>query len=137
MSFLVRSSRNWHHNLIALASVQSGIRCFSNTSWRNQSLAPLNYIDGKRSYPTGSDSFDLREPATGQSLGVVQCSGNEDITKAVSAAGCAFDQWSSLSGIERAKVLRQAADITRQRQDEIAKWDSVDTGMVPILGAGM
>jgi hypothetical protein len=130
MSFLVRCQRNWHYkyNAIVLAKVKVSNQCFSYTACRNQSLAPLNYINGERSYPTGSDSFNLREPATGKLLGVVNCSANEDVTSAVSAAGNAFTKWSALSGIERAKVLHRAADIVRQRQDEIAKWDSVDTG---------
>jgi delta 1-pyrroline-5-carboxylate dehydrogenase len=129
MSLLVRCARiNCHYNAIALANVKISNQCFLYTCRQNQSLAPLNYINGERSYPTGSDSFDLHEPATGKLLGAVQCSGNEDITSAVSAAGSAFEKWSALSGIERAKVLHRAADITRQRQDEIAKWDSVDTG---------
>ena len=127
MTFLLRCARNWHHYTFVDTTVQRGVRCFSNTTCKKQSLAPLNFI-GKRCYPTGSDSFELREPATGKLLGVVQCSGEEDIASAVLAAGHAFEQWSALSGIERAQVLRRAADIVRQRQDEIAKWDSVDTG---------
>lgn len=111
-------------------------RCFSNTACYNQSLPPLNYINGKRCHPTGSDTFDLKEPATGKTLGVVNCSGHEDITKAALSAGNAFVTWSGRSSIERAKVLHQAADIVGKRRDEIAIWDSVDTGGYMIMNCG-
>ncbi|XP_028394730.1 4-trimethylaminobutyraldehyde dehydrogenase-like [Dendronephthya gigantea] len=114
--------------IVAITKFASSARFFSYTSCQNQKLAPLNFINGERCYPSASDSFDLREPATGKLLGEVQCSCNEDVLKAVSSAGNAFEKWSAWSGIERAAVLNRAADIIRQRKDEIAKWDSVDTG---------
>ena len=128
MTLLGYFVKNFRCNVMKLTDVKIGHRYFSLSTCCNQSLAPLNYINGERVYPAGSDSFNLIEPATGKSLGVVKCSGNEDITKAVSASASAFDKWSALSGSERAQVLRRAAEIVRLRQDEIAKWDSVDTG---------
>ena len=126
--------RSCHRNAIFLANFKITFRYFSYTSCRKQSLAPLNYINGHRAYPSGLGSFDLQEPATGKTLGTVKCSGDKDVDEAVSAAGAAFEKWSALSGIERGKVLRRAADIVRQRQDEIAKWDSVDTGRYGGIG---
>ena len=114
--------------IVLISKFASNARCFSYTNCQNQKLAPLNFINGERCYPSDSDSFDLREPATGRLLGVVQNSCNEDVMKAVSSAGNAFEKWSAWSGIERARVLNKAADIIQHRRDEIAKWDSVDTG---------
>ena len=128
MTLLAKYFRNCHSSAISLANFKITYRCFSCTSCRKQSLAPLNYINGERAYPSGLNSFDLQEPATGRLLGMVNCSGHEDVEKSVLAAGNAFEKWSALSGVERGKVLRRAADIVRQRHDEIAKWDSVDTG---------
>ena len=100
----------------------------SSTGLANQALPPLNYIHGKRTVPKSSENFELREPASGGILGNVQCSGEQEINEAVRSAAEAFEKWSSVCGSERAEVLYKAADIIRKREDEIAKWDSIDTG---------
>lgn len=101
---------------------------FSSTGLPNQALPPLNYIHGKRTVAQNSENFEVREPASGGILGNVQCSGEDEVNEAVSSAGEAFEKWSSLCGSERAEVLYKSADIIRKREDEIAKWDSIDTG---------
>jgi len=67
-------------------------------------------------------------PATGELLGYVPVAGPRDIDAAVHAARAAQPAWASLSGTERARILRRAAEILRARNDELAALETRDTG---------
>ena len=67
-------------------------------------------------------------PATGELLGYVPVAGPQDIDAAVHAARAAQPAWASLSGPERARILRRAAEILRARNDELAALETRDTG---------
>jgi len=67
-------------------------------------------------------------PRTGRVLSRVARSGQQEINRAVAAARTAFPAWSSLSGMERGRVLMKAAGIMRERLEEIARLDVQDNG---------
>lgn len=108
-------------------------RCYSSVSLESLSAAaqvtsPLNYVSGKRIEPQGGSSFQLQAPATGLPLRSVSNSNESDINEAVNVARTSFNSWSQLSGFERGQVLRRAAEICRQREDELAYTEVLDTG---------
>ena len=51
-----------------------------------------------------------------------------EVDTAVQAARAAQPRWAALSGAERARILRRAADILRARNDELAELETRDTG---------
>lgn len=98
---------------------------FSSTALQG----PFNYINGER--VTSVDStHDIKvlKPATGEILCTIPNSGRQDVNKAVQAARTAFTQWSALSGLERGRFLISAAQKVRERLDELAKLEVLDTG---------
>src|SRR5690606_22333296 len=53
-----------------------------------------------------------------------------DLDKALAAADKGFKQWRKVSPFERGTVLRKAADLVRERTDEIAKVLTLEQGKV-------
>jgi betaine-aldehyde dehydrogenase len=67
-------------------------------------------------------------PATGAVLAEIRVDGAAQVDAAVARAQDAQRQWAAMTGAARARVLRQAADILRARNRELAELETHDTG---------
>ncbi|HEY1725077.1 MAG TPA: betaine-aldehyde dehydrogenase [Steroidobacteraceae bacterium] len=67
-------------------------------------------------------------PATGAILAELPVDGPAQIEAAVARARAAQPAWAALTGIERGRILRRAADLLRARNDELAELETRDTG---------
>src|SRR5579862_9768915 len=72
--------------------------------------------------------FNSLNPATGEVLASVRVAGVAAVEAAVRAARLAQPAWAALSGTERGRVLRRAAELLRARNDELAELETRDTG---------
>jgi betaine-aldehyde dehydrogenase len=72
--------------------------------------------------------FRTVNPATGELLATVRVAGATAVDAAVRAARAAQPAWAALSGTERGRILRRAADLLRARNDELAELETRDTG---------
>ena len=86
------------------------------------------YIDGGYVDGTSGETFETINPATGEVITTVQHAGPDDVDRAVRSARAGFEQWRSLNGTERSRVLRRAAAILRDRNEELARLEVLDTG---------
>lgn len=94
----------------------------------------LNFIDGRRVEPASNEDegkICIMEPASGKILCETQGSGKPEVDKAVQSARKAFTSWSAMSGMERGKILREAAKIIRARVNELATVEVADNGKTP------
>jgi betaine-aldehyde dehydrogenase len=73
-------------------------------------------------------SFRSLNPATGEVLGEFEIADAAAIDAAVERALKGQAVWSAMTGAERGRVLRRAADILRRRNDELAELETRDTG---------
>ncbi|XP_013809614.1 4-trimethylaminobutyraldehyde dehydrogenase [Apteryx mantelli] len=90
---------------------------------------PLNYRAGARVQPVdGGQSEEVYEPATGRVISKLLCSGEKEVDLAVQSAKAAFKVWSQLSGMERSRVLLEAARIIREQREEIATLETINNG---------
>jgi betaine-aldehyde dehydrogenase len=80
------------------------------------------------SSPAAGERFASINPATGEVLGHVTAAGAAQVNAAVRAAQKAQEGWGAMTGTERARVLRRAADILRSRNQELAELETRDTG---------
>jgi succinate-semialdehyde dehydrogenase/glutarate-semialdehyde dehydrogenase len=64
--------------------------------------------------------LEVTDPASGAVVGSVPDAGEADVRAAIDAADEALDTWRSRPAIERARVLRGAAELMRERKDGIA-----------------
>ncbi|TGO26262.1 hypothetical protein BPAE_0063g00310 [Botrytis paeoniae] len=86
------------------------------------------YYDGKVQQATSKETFTTVNPATGKPLAQVQKASPSDIDSAIASARKAFPSWSQTPPIVRSRILLKAVQILRERNDEIAKVETHDTG---------
>ncbi|MCW6508053.1 betaine-aldehyde dehydrogenase [Lichenifustis flavocetrariae] len=72
--------------------------------------------------------IESRYPATGQVTARVDAASDAMVDAAVQAARAAQPAWAALTGAERGRILRRAADLLRARNQELAEIETIDTG---------
>jgi benzaldehyde dehydrogenase (NAD) len=80
--------------------------------------------------PGSGEPHETREPATGRPLLAVPQSTVADVARAAATAAAAQPAWADASYIERARVLRRAAEIYEAHRDEFGSWTQRETGAV-------
>ena len=78
------------------------------------------FIDGKWTGGNGRGE-DVINPATEKPLGRLPHASTADLDQALAAAKKGFLVWRAISAYDRAKIMRKAADLIRERHDAIAK----------------
>ena len=76
------------------------------------------YIGG--SWRTAAKDLPIVNPVNEEIIGRLACAGPQDLDDALKAATKGFETWSRTAPRDRAEVLRTAAALMRERQDEIA-----------------
>ncbi len=78
-------------------------------------------IDGKWVEAESGQTFEVKNPATGEVLSRVPRGDREDARRALEAADKAFPAWRDTPAPQRASFMRKAADLVREKKDEIAR----------------
>ena len=86
------------------------------------------YIGGRYVAATSGATFESLNPATGEVLAQVQRASRADVDKAVEAAAAGQKVWAAMTAMQRSRILRKAVDILRERNDELALLETLDTG---------
>ncbi|HTS42172.1 MAG TPA: NAD-dependent succinate-semialdehyde dehydrogenase [Xanthobacteraceae bacterium] len=79
------------------------------------------YIDGKWHNGQGRKGEDVLNPATEKPLAQLPHASKADLDQALEAAKKGFAVWRATSAFDRAKIIRKAAELMRERYDAIAK----------------
>ena len=97
-------------------------------------IAPLqaetlpHFIDGKRDPGRSGKTFDGYTPVDNSIIGKVAAGNAEDIDAACQSAATAFEQWRTMPGSERKKLLHKVADAIVDNARDIALLESYDSG---------
>jgi succinate-semialdehyde dehydrogenase/glutarate-semialdehyde dehydrogenase len=86
------------------------------------------YIDGEWLGPEGRKTGNVVNPATGDTIGTLPHASKADLDRALDAAARGFQTWRKVSPNERAKVLRKAGELIRERADRIATLMTLEEG---------
>jgi betaine-aldehyde dehydrogenase len=86
------------------------------------------YIGGQYVDATSGETFDTVNPATGEVIRQVQKASLDDLDKAVISARRGFKIWSRMTGTERGRILNKAVILLRERNQELAELEVLDTG---------
>ncbi len=78
------------------------------------------YIDGQWRDAADGRTLAVFNPATGREIGRVAHAGIADLDRALAAAQKGFEKWRDVPAAERAKIMRRAAALMRERAGEIA-----------------
>ena len=86
------------------------------------------YIHGAYVPATSGNTFDTINPANGDVLATLQAAGKEDVDRAVESARKGQKVWAAMTAMERSRILRRAVDLLRERNDELAQLETLDSG---------
>jgi len=86
------------------------------------------FIDGAWTKAAGGRTIPVANPATGETIGTVAHADRSDLDHALEAAKKGFATWRKVSAYDRAKVMRKAADLLRERSDAIARLMTQEQG---------
>ena len=88
------------------------------------------YIGGEWRNGDGRKGEDVVNPATEKPLGRLPHASTADLDAAIEAARKGFEVWRATNPYERAKVLRKAAALVRERADAIARIMTQEQGKI-------
>ncbi len=86
------------------------------------------FIDGKWQKSSNKETYDVINPATEEIIGKASKASSVDVAKALKSAEKGFEIWKKVSPWNRATILRKIADLIRKKNDELAKWMTLETG---------
>ena len=87
-----------------------------------------HFIGGAYVEDTSGTRIDVIYPATGKTIAHVHSATSAIIEQALASARSAQSKWAALTGTERGRILRRAADIMRARNHELSVLETFDTG---------
>jgi succinate-semialdehyde dehydrogenase/glutarate-semialdehyde dehydrogenase len=86
------------------------------------------FIDGTWRDAAAGRWIEVLNPATEEPIGRVAHAGTEDLDAALDAAARGFAAWRKVSAFDRAKVMRKAANLMRERAEDIARLMVLEQG---------
>ncbi|MEK6591696.1 MAG: NAD-dependent succinate-semialdehyde dehydrogenase [Pseudomonadota bacterium] len=86
------------------------------------------YINGNWCAAAAGRTLPVVNPANGNQIGTVAYAGRADLDRALEAADQGFKTWRKVSAFERAKVMRTAASLLRERADAVAAMMTMEQG---------
>ncbi|HBZ44845.1 MAG TPA: betaine-aldehyde dehydrogenase [Maritimibacter sp.] len=87
-----------------------------------------HFIDGAYVDDPAGAPIPVIYPATGKEIARVHAATPSLIDSALAAARRAQPAWAAMSGPERGRILRRAADLIRERNRELSELETMDTG---------
>ena len=87
-----------------------------------------SFIHGQFVSNGNGESFPVVYPATGTIIYQVEQATRALVDQAVQSAREGFKAWSVLSGMERMRILNKVVALLRERNDELARIEVLDTG---------
>jgi len=86
------------------------------------------FIDGNWQQSEKKETYDVINPATEEVIGKVSKASVADVDKALKSAAKGFEVWKRFSPWDRAKIIRKISDLMRKKNNELAKWMTLETG---------
>jgi len=86
------------------------------------------FIDGKWQTSSSKETYDVINPATEEVIGKASKASSADVEKALKSAEKGFLVWKKFSPWDRALIIRKIADQMRIKNNELAKWMTLETG---------
>jgi betaine-aldehyde dehydrogenase len=87
-----------------------------------------NFVGGEYVDASDGRTYDLVNPATGQTFAQAPLSGEEDVDRAFGVAARAFESWRDTTPSERQLAMFRIADAIEERAEELVRAESENTG---------
>ena len=92
-------------------------------------LKITHYVNGQHT-PASTRSQEIFEPATGECRGQVSLASSDEVAAAIAIAKAAFETWSQVTPLNRARVLFKFKALVEQHMDELAQLITLEHGKV-------
>ena len=86
------------------------------------------HVAGEWRSARSGETLPIMNPATGEEIGRLPKAGRADLDEALEAVDRSFKVWRAVSAFERSKILRKAANLLRERLDDIARIMTIEQG---------
>ncbi len=87
-----------------------------------------HFINGEYVEDTNGTEIDVIYPATGETIATVHAATPAIVEHAITSARAAQAAWAAMTGTERGRILRRAAQIMRERNHDLSVLETYDTG---------
>jgi len=87
-----------------------------------------HHIGGTWEESQNGETFEDKDPYTGEVVARMANGSRADARRAVEAADAAFATWSKAPPAQRQRIFLSAADILERRSDEVVSWLARETG---------
>lgn len=87
-----------------------------------------HFIDGVFVEDEGGREIDVVYPATGERIARLFSATPQVLESAIESARRAQGEWATLTSMQRGRILRKAADILRDRNEDLSRLETLDTG---------
>jgi betaine-aldehyde dehydrogenase len=87
-----------------------------------------HFIDGAYVEDVAGERIEVIYPATGEVIAVLHAATPALIDRALASATRAQADWATWRPVDRARILRRAADMIRDRNPDLARLETLDTG---------
>ncbi len=87
-----------------------------------------HFIDGAYAEDPAGAEMAVIYPATGERIATLHEATPALVERALESAKAAQPAWAAMSGMERGRILRRAADIIRERNRALSELETLDTG---------
>ena len=87
-----------------------------------------HFVDGAYVEDKAGAPIEVIYPATGEVIAVLHEATAAVVEAALASAKRAQAEWGAMKPVDRARLLRRAADIIRARGEELARLETLDTG---------
>ena len=87
-----------------------------------------HFINGTYLEDSAGAEIPVIYPATGEQIAVVHEATPAIVEQAITSAKAAQKAWAAMSGTERGRILRRAADMIRERNYDLSVLETYDTG---------
>lgn len=87
-----------------------------------------HFVDGAPVEDTDGAPFDVIFPATGEVIARLHEATPAVIDRALASARRAQAEWAAMRPVDRSRILRRAVDLIRDRAEDLARLETLDTG---------
>jgi betaine-aldehyde dehydrogenase len=87
-----------------------------------------HFVDGRYAEDSAGAQIKVIYPATGEVIAVLYEATPAVVEAALASAHRAQREWAAMKPVERSRILRRAADMIRDRGEELALLETLDTG---------
>jgi len=77
---------------------------------------------------SSGNTFDVTNPANGDTLATLPDAGREEMQRAIDAAAAVQDDWAATTAAYRAGIMRRAADLMHERKEPLATVMTLEQG---------